>query len=178
MTTKPELRTLIRARLATIPPGERSRRSRLLCKSVAASREWRDARCIGLFSPLPSEPDINILWQALPPRTACYPRVEGDELCFHHVPDLASLRPSRWGLLEPLPETSTLVPPAALDLIIVPGIAFTHDGHRMGRGRGYYDRFLAQCPEAVLIGVCFSEQLVPALPLESHDVPVQHLFCA
>jgi 5-formyltetrahydrofolate cyclo-ligase len=75
-----------------------------------------------------------------------------------------------------------------LDLVLVPGLAFDPAGNRLGRGAGFYDRFLAElrraedaggegasggCGRAVVCGVCFESQVVPAVPAESWDVPVK-----
>ena len=75
-------------------------------------------------------------------------------------------------------DLATVVPeegpdPARVDVVVVPGLAFTADGHRLGQGGGWYDRFLVRLPERVLtVGVGFAEQLVDALPVEPHDVPL------
>ncbi len=60
--------------------------------------------------------------------------------------------------------------PAGIDVVVIPGVAFTPSGGRLGRGRGLYDRFLAGLPRAVRIGVCLEALVVPELPLEAHDV--------
>ena len=68
------------------------------------------------------------------------------------------------------------VDPAALDLVIVPGLAFTADGRRLGQGGGHFDRFLLRLrPDCVTIGVGYAEQLVADLPIEAHDVRVHHV---
>ena len=60
-----------------------------------------------------------------------------------------------------------------VDIVLVPGLAFTRDGGRLGRGGGFFDRFLAhRTPRAAKVGVCFEFQLVPLLPLEAEDVKV------
>jgi len=64
-----------------------------------------------------------------------------------------------------------------LDLVIVPGVAFTTDGHRLGRGGGYYDRLLGDLPRRVRrAGVCHAGQVVPSLPIEPHDAEVDDLI--
>ena len=69
-----------------------------------------------------------------------------------------------------MPEDSDLAPTWP-DVVIVPGTAFTADGHRAGQGGGWYDRFLPQCrPDAVFIGIGFQPQLVESVPIEPHDV--------
>jgi 5-formyltetrahydrofolate cyclo-ligase len=67
---------------------------------------------------------------------------------------------------------------AQLDLIVVPGLAFTAEGNRLGRGAGFYDRFLAGIPaNTVKVGVCFEFQRVSEVPQESHDVKMDAVVC-
>ncbi len=78
------------------------------------------------------------------------------------------------GRLVSVPEAD--VDPAWPDVVVVPGLAFTTAGDRLGQGGGWYDRFLAQVrDDCSTIGVCFAEQVVDALPLEVHDIGVDHL---
>ena len=65
--------------------------------------------------------------------------------------------------------------PAGIDLVIVPGVAFTADGRRLGHGKGYYDRFLVGTT-AHTVGACFAEQLVDELPVEPHDVRLDRVL--
>jgi 5-formyltetrahydrofolate cyclo-ligase len=70
-----------------------------------------------------------------------------------------------------------LVAPEEIDLILIPGLAFTRKGERLGRGGGYYDRFLARVGlRAVKLGICFKEQLLEELPIESHDARVDRVL--
>jgi 5-formyltetrahydrofolate cyclo-ligase len=70
-----------------------------------------------------------------------------------------------------LPEDEPPPDPLTIDVVIVPGTAFTADGHRLGQGGGWYDRFLRTVrPDCVTIGVAFAPQIVDELPLEPHDV--------
>lgn len=91
-------------------------------------------------------------------------------------PDLAGL--VEWcragGIAVVVPEDDP--DPSAVDVVVVPGLAFTVAGDRLGQGGGWYDRFLAGVgSDAVTIGVCFGEQLVDRLPIEPHDVRVDHV---
>lgn len=86
-----------------------------------------------------------------------------------------SLDRDRYGLRQPRPPHEW-IEPTALDAVIVPGVAFTTDGHRLGRGGGYYDRWLASLPGSIRrIGVGFAAQVVPDLPIEPHDATVDEL---
>jgi 5-formyltetrahydrofolate cyclo-ligase len=91
------------------------------------------------------------------------------------VSALSDLSPGKFGIREPAAGES----PKTLDLIVVPGLAFTSDGHRLGRGTGFYDRFLSTVPgNTVKVGVCFAFQLLPEIPHIDHDVKVDALVYA
>jgi 5-formyltetrahydrofolate cyclo-ligase len=78
------------------------------------------------------------------------------------------------GALEP-PAGAPEVARDAIECVLVPGIAFSPDGHRLGRGGGYYDATLAAMPRAARVGVAFDLQLVAALPAEAHDARLDAL---
>ena len=92
-----------------------------------------------------------------------------------HSLDDSELETGRYGLRTPSRPWSP-VDPADLDAILVPGVAFTPEGHRLGRGGGYYDRLLAECPDPIRrIGVCHRVQIVDSVPQQPHDMPVHEL---
>jgi len=87
----------------------------------------------------------------------------------------ADLTTSPWHpqIREPVDPGARVVPPAEIEVILVPGLAFTREGQRLGRGGGNYDRYLALLPASTLkMGVCFALQIVETLPAEPHDQPV------
>lgn len=101
-------------------------------------------------------------------KTLVYPRIKNDELEFVQVGCAADLIPGAFGVLEP--RGDNLVRVDRLDLIVVPGVVFDHAGHRLGYGRGFYDRALAACREGCAkVGFAYDLQLVAALPVASHD---------
>ena len=178
--TKSELRKAIRVRLAALPFEAKAEKSAAICLAISQTPQWHEARTVAFFSPLPEEPNIDLLWAVLGKRTVCYPRVDGDNLVFLRVPNReALLESARWNLLEPPHRDEHVVAVGDIDLFFVPGMAFASDGRRMGRGKGYYDRLLAQPAfHAPTFGICFSEQLVPHLPTEDHDRPVHRVLSA
>lgn len=126
-----------------------------------------------LYAALPAEANVWGIVEtrpgfryALPRITTLEPRLE----CRAFSDRRADLIPGAFGIDEPDPGRCPLIPFAELDLVIVPGLAFTPAGERLGRGGGFYDRLLSH-PDvcARRIGVCFDCQVVDSLPVESHD---------
>ena len=169
---KTELRRLMRAQLARISPAAAATASESIRTSIPSLPRWQEARVVAAFAALPGEPDLRPFdW--CHSKSVLLPRVEGDHLIFHAVKNPAQLKPGTFGVLEPDPTQCPVADPATADTIFVPGLAFTAEGHRLGRGRGYYDRLLSTLPETVVrVGICFAVQMVPAIPEEPHDESV------
>lgn len=168
--TKADLRREMRRRLQ-MPSPDRAEQSRAITEAIVAYPGFARSRVVALFSPLPGEPDVERLWKTID-REWCYPRVAGRELEFVSVASLENLAPSAWNraIREPALRDARIVPPDEINLLLVPGLAFTRAGQRIGRGGGFYDRFLARLPAStVKMGVCFEEQIVETLPVEPHD---------
>jgi 5-formyltetrahydrofolate cyclo-ligase len=159
-----------------MPPDLRGDKSRQICEAILSTDAWRRARSVAIFAPLAGEPDVEMLWSHAEGRSFAYPRVEGDWLGLYSVRSPFELQPTKWGLREPTAEPANAVAPDSIDLILVPGVAFSRAGARLGRGRGYYDRLLSTLPAGVCkIGVCFDFQLTPELPVEPHDQHVDFI---
>ena len=88
---------------------------------------------------------------------------------------LDELTPSPFGILEPQPEHRRIITPPTDALVIVPGIAFTPQGHRIGYGRGYYDRFLA-IHHGPTIGLAYDIQIIAPWQTAGHDIPVDFVI--
>ena len=80
----------------------------------------------------------------------------------------------RYDILEPDGEPFTEY--ASIDLAVIPGMAFTLDGERLGRGKGYYDRLLAKMPMVYKLGLCFPFQILDAIPTDENDVLMDEVF--
>lgn len=141
---------------------------------LAAQSRWREARRVLFFAPTPRELDIwPLLEEALAGgKLVGLPRfVAGEdryEACAVQGP--GDVLPGHFGIREP----RRGLPPLALnllDFILVPGVAFDLHGHRLGRGKGYYDRLLKQT-RGTTCGVAFDEQIVGEIPVEPHDLKV------
>lgn len=102
---------------------------------------------------------------------------EETELIACEIRDLSQdVRPGLLGIPEPRPESLRPVPPQEIDLVLVPGAAFDYQGHRIGYGQGYYDRFLPKLRiNAGVIGLAFACQVVEKIEPAEHDYPVSWL---
>lgn len=87
------------------------------------------------------------------------------------------LAPGRWGIWEPTDEAPLLSDYSRLDLVVVPGVAFSSDGKRLGRGKSFYDRFLPLVPRAAFVGVCYPCQLVEQIPADPWDIGMDIVCC-
>ena len=102
----------------------------------------------------------------------CY----GDDMRFIHVPDLNTLSKSKSGVPEPVADSPLGDDETAL--VLMPGLAFDTAGHRLGYGRGYYDKFLASEPNHPTVALCFDFQLLDHIEHDDHDVPVDLVLWA
>ncbi len=96
-----------------------------------------------------------------------------NDLSFSIISSISELKSGSFGIMEPDPDKFSFVHPEAIDIVIVPGIAFDRVGNRIGYGKGYYDSFLSLLSHSQLkIGLCFDFQIFDKLPYDSFDVPV------
>jgi 5-formyltetrahydrofolate cyclo-ligase len=170
---KAELRRRIRCELKRLSPAVRLAASSQICSRLQEQPTWREARSVLLFAPLHDEVDIVPLFRdalAAGKRLAL-PRFDHKTQSYvagRVVNPGNDLEPGRFGISEPA-ENCAEVPLNELDFLVVPGVAFTLDGRRLGRGKAYYDRLLA-CVRGLTCGVAFDEQIVNAIPAEPHDI--------
>jgi len=178
-SNKSIIRRQLRDVLAAMPAEHRHRKSVAACDLIASSPEFHQAWVIMLFLSTAEEVDTAPLalraWQS--GKTVVVPKVSWDQRRILPV-EIASLQAgltvNGTGVREPV--AGKPVPVEYIDLVIVPGLGFTEKGHRIGRGMGFYDRFLAQSDFLGLsCGLCFQEQIVPELPVLDHDMPLSML---
>jgi 5-formyltetrahydrofolate cyclo-ligase len=173
IAAKAQMRGQLRARLAQIAPADRQAQSALLVERLVQSKPWQSARSVLLYAPLPDEPD---LWPVLAlalmsGKTAALPAFDPktDRYVARRVDDPdRQIVLGRFGIREAA-EAAAKMSLNQLDLVLVPGVAYDARGGRLGRGRGFYDRLLAEAA-GIKCGVAFDEQLVATVPLEPHDI--------
>jgi 5-formyltetrahydrofolate cyclo-ligase len=175
---KKSLRKMIRERLATMNPAVAHAKSMAACRRLVAQPEFERAKAIMIYLPMPDEVDLTPValrgWQEQ--KIIAAPRISWDRR--HMIPieirSLESVVEGRRGLREP--GDGEPVPLQMLDLVVVPALAYDRRGNRLGRGAGFYDRFLASPTfRGVATGLAFREQLTEDVPVCENDVPVHML---
>jgi len=179
MESKAVLRKTLQQQINALPPEERSRQSQVLCDHVREDPGIEAAQCIGVYLALPDEPDLLPALEHL--------QRSGKQLFlpvpspkglwrFHELTSLRGPKQGPWGLELP-PVCEQAAENKKLEVVLVPGRGFTRDGHRIGRGKGIYDRLL-EGMSARTIGIGFDCQLVESLPQEPTDIVLQEVWTA
>ena len=178
---KEQLRRIFREKLAEISPADRAEKSKLACSNLVSTKQFQDARVIMFYLAMPMEADtadaILHAWQNA--KTVVVPKVFWKQRKMTAV-KINSLEDNftmeKTGLRNP--QTNDEVVSEAIDLVVVPAFVFDRRGYRLGRGGGYYDKFLAN-PKllAKKSGFCFAEQLLESdnLPVMPNDIAVDLL---
>lgn len=173
-SAKSRLRAAVRDRIRGLDADARAAASRHACDRLAAHETFVSASSVMLYMPLRSELDVVPLAMAAlrQGKRVSVPRTDSStgQLTPIGVDSIdADPMPSD-AMGVRTPASGPEVAPESLDLVVVPGVAFDREGHRLGRGAGYYDRFLSRLsPHTVTAGICFDEQLVDAVPHGEHD---------
>lgn len=175
---KAEIRKQVLARRDALSVGERRSLSERITARLLALEAYRDAGCIMAYASFGSEFDTADFLADLRAqgKTLVLPALERGSraLRLHVVSDPASqLVAGVWGILQPRADLCPQIAPAQLEFVLVPGVAFTRRGERLGYGGGYYDGFirsLARRPP--LVAAAFSVQILPELPVSERDQSV------
>lgn len=171
---KRALRSELIAARARLDLEERFQRSQRIADRLDALERFSAARTVALYAPLGTEVDSGVVARRVAARggRVLYPRtVPGERRLVFCSCEPFELVKGPLGAGEP-PPGAREVELADVDCFVVPGVGFSEDGLRLGRGGGYYDVTLRQAPRAFRVGVAFDLQLRPALPREPHDAPL------
>ena len=169
--TKQELRRHIRTLKQQYPTGGQSP-----CE-VCVTSHLASSHTILLYNALSDEVPTQALMDQLVAqgKTVLLPCVINDtDMELRRYTGPQDLQTGSFGILEPTGELFTDYD--TIDVAIVPGMAFDAEGHRLGRGKGYYDRFLSRVPHLYKIGLCFSWQLVDHVPYDEHDIKMDEVI--
>ncbi|MCL2811086.1 MAG: 5-formyltetrahydrofolate cyclo-ligase [Clostridia bacterium] len=182
MTAKTELRQRMRAVIGRIPTQEAKRQADLVAERLAEWPPYRRAKSVLLYAALPGELDTGPMLDRVlaDGKRLLLPRCEeGKVMQAVWVEDLRLLVSGRFGIREP----SAMLPAVdlqAIDLVLTPGLAFDQAGGRLGRGQGFFDRFLPRT-NGIVAGVAYLEQILPVFPAgvqEAHDIRMDYLITA
>lgn len=172
MKEKSELRKLVRNAKNAVPFEEKVARSRNIMLRVEQHEMFLKSKTLLLYWSMDDEVATHeFVERWYHEKCILLPCVEGDDLLLRQYRGPESMRPGpQFGIPEPVgPVYSDL---DAIDMIIIPGVAFDIHNNRMGRGRGFYDRLLKSTPNAYKVGVAFSFQMFDNIPVEPFDVPM------
>lgn len=163
-----EEKARVRAEISAIRirPEEREEASAAICNRIKALEVWGDAETVLLYASLPDELDVMRLFDHS--KTFCFPRFKSNRGYESAVAEsIEDLVAGKFGIQEPPPEAKE-IRALDIDITLVSGLAFDEACNRLGRGRGFYDRWLPQIT-GIKIGVGFDHQLIDTVPTESHD---------
>jgi 5-formyltetrahydrofolate cyclo-ligase len=176
---KSELRSKIRATLKDIFPPARTAASKRLCVKLKEQSFFQTAASVLFFAPLPAEVD---LWPLLEESLAAgkivaLPRFDSASQSYIacRVQNLQDEIISGQFSIREAHKNCVEIPSREIDLVLVPGIAFDLHGRRLGRGKGFYDRLLAEI-RGVKCGAAFDEQIAEKIPVEPHDIRMDFIL--
>lgn len=177
MSDKTEIRKIVRTARQQLDAAQLNDMSCDIATRLERHPRFRAARTVLLFHALPDEPCTHRLlrdWHLR--KTLLLPVVAGNDLLIRHYDGPESLHEGAFRILEPSGKLFTDY--AAIDLAVIPGVAFDNCGHRVGRGRGYYDRLLSHPAFSGVhkLGYCFDFQKFETVPAEPFDVPVDEVL--
>ena len=169
---KKALRREIGAKKSALNAAEIVARSDVLAEKLFNTRQYKACRSLYAYlsfnQEVRTDPIIERAWAD--GKRVAVPKVMGSEMVFIWIDSFAALGPGYYGIPEPIADG-----PIADDeqaLILMPGLAFDPQGHRVGYGGGFYDRFLEGEPDHPLVALCYDFQMYAHLEVESHDIPV------
>ena len=146
--------------------------SQAVLANVQNLKLFQSAKAVGAYMPLPDEVDVSPLFRC-PEKQIFIPAFDELGGSYRLAKFCPEMRKGKFGILEPA--NPVWAAPDELDLILVPGMAFDHNGNRLGRGGGFYDRLLPQY-HAIRSGICFDFQLLAKIPNEPHDIRMDLLL--
>lgn len=175
---KKALRASIRARKRAMTKEEILSRSQTLTRLCLESQAYQQAKTIYGYLPYNQEVrTVPLLEQALKDgKRVAVPKCYGDEMRFIFMEDLSKVEKGYANIPEPIADGPIADDETAL--VLMPGLAFDPQGHRIGYGGGFYDKFLSAEPNHPTLALCYEFQLLPELKTEAHDIPVDTVLWA
>ncbi len=179
MNDKKTIRTQMKASLKDLSKPIYEDFSYEIAKRLYEQQAWKEAKVIGITISNPPEVDtyqiIRKAWEQ--GKQVAVPKCHqaNKTLTFHALSQFSQLESVFFGLYEPIEQQTVKLDAKEIDLLLVPGLAFTKKGYRIGFGGGYYDRFLLNY-QGETISLAFDFQLIEEFPVQAHDIPVAKII--
>lgn len=169
---KKQLRQTLLALRKALPADLVNRYSKAICRNIVQFNIYQEAKNIAYYHPIHHE--VSLVDIASSHKNFYVPKITNHQSMIF-CQDKAPYVQNQYGILEPLHQKN--LPIEKLDLMFIPMVGFDKHGHRLGMGKGYYDRFLATQPHLpILIGVAYAFQERANIPYEKHDYPMDYVM--
>jgi len=174
--SKSRLRKEIGEKRRLLDPTWISKASLQITDALQSLEPFQAAKTIALYKAISGEVDLERLfplcWETR--KSTCIPVFNKQLRCYEmaSINETTPFQTGNYGIQEPV--SPALIPMGSIDLIVVPGVAFDPSGNRLGRGGGYYDRLLNGY-SGITVAVAFDFQVLPEIPCDDHDIPVDYL---
>ena len=175
---KKEIRDQIRQKKRAMTIEQIEAASARLCEQFAQTEQYRNAKTVYGYLPYNQEVRTTAMMEQVlkDGKRLALPKIYGDVMKFIWVDDLSQVAKGYCGIPEPIHDEPLADDPTSL--VLMPGMAFTKDGQRMGYGGGFYDKFLGGEPGHPTVALCYDFQIVESLPTEAFDIPVDLVIWA
>ena len=170
--TKQEIRAKVRAQKRAMTEAEICAASQQLGEKFRASQAYADAKSIYFYLPYNQEVRTEPMVEAAiaDGKRVAVPKCYGDEMRFLWIEGMDGIAPGYCNIPEPIADEPVADDTTAL--VLMPGLAFDPQGHRIGYGGGFYDKFLEAEPNHPTVALCYGFQMFDHLEVDAHDIPV------
>ncbi len=175
MNSKTEIRDNIKKIRKELNPAKKESLDKTIIAKINSNSRVQNAETILIYMSHKNEVDIiNFISENINKKNLVLPKVNKNNLDLYLIESLEDLEEGAYGIMEPKTSCKS-IKPEDIDLAFIPGIAFDKNGHRIGYGKGYYDK-LSKDLKCQKIGLAYDFQIVDEIPFESHDVPVDFII--
>ncbi len=160
----------------SLPENKVRLKSEAIWKCLSALRQYKSAKTVMFYVSIKNEVRTRgMINDALKNKTVAVPKMEKNEIEPSIIAGMESLvEAGKFNIPEPMGLIKMNY--KSIDIVIVPGVVFDINGHRIGYGFGYYDKFLKNVPKALKVGLAYEFQVIDKIPRQEHDVPVDFII--
>lgn len=174
---KPFLRKAVQAKIKKLTVTEKKIKSTIIYQQIINSQLAAQSQIIGIYWSTPHEVETNpiIFYLLSKGKTVCLPRIDDDnKIEMRQINDKDFVFEHKFNIKQPT-ISAPLCPLTKIDLMIIPGLAFDQNKHRLGRGQGFYDQLLTKYGKPIIM-LAFETQKVPSVPFDSWDIKPLHVY--